>query len=680
MVTNDVDFAEQLKYMVRGGAVQLQTMTPEEWTESRVIMGDPRPGPFRYDFTPYMREPVNFFDPTNPYREATLMKGSQIGGSSGVLFPAIGYNIEINPGNCYLMVGTAELVEKAMGKLDLLIQNAGLRDLLKPQVQRKRNQKTGDTNDMKEFIGGYVFVGSPNNHKSIAQVDLRDILLDDLDAMKATSKEAGSMLKLFGMRSAAYANSRKMMKVSTPLLKKTSLIYPSYMAGPRRRWHIECPNCHEPIVWDWEVKEGQVMNELTGEKAVCNGGIVWEVDHHDILIDDRIGYVCYKCGGFHDDKMKQDQLMGGYYVSTAQSKDPEHVSWHVSSLYAPPGMYQWRYYIKSWLDAHPRGQEPKKMDLQVFYNTGLGLPFDDDGGVAAKASDLMKNMRGYLPGVVPETISIADGNGHIVMLTCGVDLNGKKDDARLDYEIVAWSESEASYSVLHGSIGTFERGQTEEQAAQRVHWTYEHNQPNCVWPELERIISQRYQTDTGRNYMVYLTAVDCRYHTAMAYAFLERTPRHVIGVMGQGDDKYLRPDTMARGYKSAQNRTDLFILKVGIYKERMAEYIALNWERGTAQPPNYMNFPSTDEKLYLYDNYFSHYEAEHRQPVIDKDGLEQFRWVKRDSTVKNHFYDTRVYNMAAKEIVLWLEAKYTGQKEYTWAMAVAAVKAAMRES
>jgi hypothetical protein len=50
---------------------------------------------------------------------------------------------------------------------------------------------------------------------------------------------------------------------------------------------------------------------------------------------------------------------------------------------------------------------------------------------------------------------MSDGNGRIVLLTCAADMNGKVDDARLDFEIVAWAKSGASYSICHGSIGTF---------------------------------------------------------------------------------------------------------------------------------------------------------------------------------------------------------------------------------
>jgi len=34
-------------------------------------------------------------------------------------------------------------------------------------------------------------------------------------------------------------------------------------------------------------------------------------------------------------------------------------------------------------------------------------------------------------------------------------MNGTEQDARMDYEVVAWSESGATYSIKHGSIGTF---------------------------------------------------------------------------------------------------------------------------------------------------------------------------------------------------------------------------------
>ena len=74
---------------------------------------------------------------------------------------------------------------------------------------------------------------------------------------------------------------------------------------------------------------------------------------------------------------------------------------------------------------------------------------------------------------IPEKLSVKDGNGQVVLITLASDLNGKMDDARLDYEVVAWTESGANYSIDHGSIGTFIPNQTQRQKDKddREHWT-----------------------------------------------------------------------------------------------------------------------------------------------------------------------------------------------------------------
>ena len=49
-------------------------------------------------------------------------------------------------------------MKKATEKLDIGIDNAGLRPYIKPQVMRRRAQKSGDTNTKKEFAGGYIHI------------------------------------------------------------------------------------------------------------------------------------------------------------------------------------------------------------------------------------------------------------------------------------------------------------------------------------------------------------------------------------------------------------------------------------------------------------------------------------------------------------------------------------------
>jgi len=65
----------------------------------------------------------------------------------------------------------------------------------------------------------------------------------------------------------------------------------------------------------------------------------------------------------------------------------------------------------------------------------------------------------------------------------------------------------------------------------------------------------------------------------------------------------------------------------------------------------------------LYDNYFSHFEAEEK--ILDHDG--RFRWKKKNDVVQNHLFDCRLYSMIAKEILVqWVCKDTLGIKNPSW--------------
>src|SRR5690606_30193319 len=146
----------------------------------------------------------------------------------------------------------------------------------------------------------------------------------------------------------------------------------------------------------------------------------------------------------------------------------------------------WAYYVQKWIDAHPISQPRDEKKFQTFQNVVLGLTYVGQSD-APEATAIMGNIRDYDIGIIPESISIQDENGKIVLLTCGADMNGKRDDARLDYEIVAHAENGTIYSITHGSIGTFVKGESKKDD-DRVKWTYQENMPNSVWPEFEKVL------------------------------------------------------------------------------------------------------------------------------------------------------------------------------------------------
>lgn len=684
MFTDNNLYLSQLTDIIRSGNIQISTIKPSDWVEQNIVMKQPFPGPYRYSKTPYCREIIDRLAPDDPAKWVAWMKGLQIGASAGVIIPGLVWIIRNSPANTYFTVGAPDLVDKAVEKLDLGIDGSNSRSFIKPQTQRIKNNKSGDTNSKKDFVGGYIVITSANNHKNWRDVSLRYGFFDDFEAVKQASKESGDTRKLIEGRFAAYKDTHKIFYISTPELLESSNIRPAFLLGDQRHYHVECPCCHEPIIFKWSINEGDVMNGLKDEKALCSGGIHFEQDHRGKVVESSIGYICYKCGGFFTDQYKQKQLNGGFWVPTAEPSQMGYYSYHTPSLYAPAGMYDWRHYVHNWVEAHPQGQQRNEHLYKTFVNTCLGECYQNDAE-APKANIIQKNCREYKIGTIPEKLSIADGNGRIIMITCAADMNGKADDARLDYEIVAWSEKGASYSIKHGSIGTFVKGENKLKVKEdRVHWTYEFGRPNNVWDEFARIIDTTYYTDTGRQMKIMRTGLDSGYFaTNYAYPFIERTP-NVIGLKGKGEDDYFKYERLAdhANFTPAKERGNLYILKTGYLKDDLANFMQLGWNQDDPmQPKGFMNFPQPENGLYTFNSYFEHFESEHCVMEAKKDGSGVICcWKKKNSNVANHMLDCRIYNMAVREIIVSIFAKELKQPKLTWSEFAAMFAAGIENS
>src|SRR5690606_17210102 len=101
--------------------------------------------------------------------------------------------------------------------------------------------------------------------------------------------------------------------------------------------------------------------------------------------------------------------------------------------------------------------------------------------------------RAYKPRMIPQSISEMDGNGKIVLLTMGIDIGGNPMDARADYEIVAWSESGASYSIDHGSVGTFQP--KEKSYVDRLKQPADISKNDNIWLDLIELMNTRFEID-----------------------------------------------------------------------------------------------------------------------------------------------------------------------------------------
>lgn len=657
-----MDFTDQVLDLIDAADYRLSNLLPSEWAESNRMMTtdvSPFPGKFSFKRTPYLREVLDTISPNHPAHTVAVMKGAQIGFSTGVIENGIGYIIAENPGNVLFLTGHSDLAEEAMsGKIDQMIDSCGLRPMIRPNVLRKRNQRTGDTSKSKEFPGGSLVAGSAGNHKLLRQRSVRFGFIDDFDAAKKSTKESGATTEMIEQRFAAYADKKKLYYISTPEVKQTSNIEPLFERGDQRRFHVPCPCCGDFISLHWSI----IVDEITG-------GISYDLDENGELVDGSVGYVCQSCGDKFNDQHKHEMLLNGVWKPTAKPVDVGFYSYHLSSLYAPPGMYDWEHYVRQYLKANPINEPVREREMQTFVNLVLGETYEPKGK-APKATMLMNNIRDYQVSELPENLSMRDGNGRIVLLTLASDLNGKVDDARLDWELVAWSESGANYSVDQGSIGTFVPHQTQAQkdADDRVKWTYQHNMENSIWDSFQEIIEKIYLTDTGRRMQVFITGIDTgNTYMGAPYYFIENNNKFVVGLKGKDADKYRRFGMDTPSFRPAKERGDLYLLEVNQLKDELSEFMSLKWDGKSDQPNEFMNFPTPSKHKYQYKSFFSQYEGEHR--VIEKnkdgDGVSS-RWVKKQSNSQNHFWDCRVYNMALRDIIVDMVCKELKIKNGVW--------------
>lgn len=651
----------------------ISTISPADWVEKNRIMTSevsPFPGKFSFNRTPYLREPINCLSTNHPAKRVVVMKGAQIGFSTGVIEGGIGWIISESPGPILFLTGHAELSEEAMnGKIDQMIDSCGLRPLIRPNVIKKKNQRTGDTSKSKEFPGGYLLAGGAGNHKLLRQRSVRYGFVDDFEAAKGSSKESGNTAKMIEQRFAAYADKMKLFYISTPEVKSTSNIEPLFMKGDQRRYLIPCPCCGEFIPLFWEIG-------IEGTDGRERGGMHWETDNHGRLIPGSVGYICQKCAGKFDDSRKYELNLSGFWQPMAEASELGFYSYHISSLYAPPGMYDWEHYARQYLDANPANQDQKEDLQQAFVNVCLGDTFEPQKKEIS-ASQLQQNIRKYDVGTVPENISIKDGNGKIVLLTCAADLNGVEQDARLDYEIVAWSESGSSYSVKHGSVGTFvPKENSKKYKEDRERMTYEWGKPNSVWPVFQQVLSEKYQIDSGRKMPILMGGIDCGHYSHHAYTFLDKLNSPLrVGLKGREETKYTKFGYDIRLFAPAKERSNLFLVESNPLKDDLSELISLRWNpsEDPQQPPGFMNFPIPTDMLYTYPTYFSHYEAEHRITETKEGVGIGSRWVKKNSSVQNHYFDCRIYNLVLRDILVEKVCKELKIQKGTWGDYVSAI-------
>lgn len=648
----------------------MRTKVISEWSEENIYLTSESKfaGLLSFKRSPYAIEVVNNMMPNSGIELTGIMKCSQSGFTQCLAIPCMVYHAAESPTNQMFVTSSETLIRNTIrGRFDTVMEGKTLKGIIKSTSTKKANQRTGDTDFKKEYTGGSL-INITYKPTNLRFHSVEVVVCDEYDDAPKIDKKEGSIFDLVMARTKSYADTRRLAFLSSPTTKGISNIEGVYNMGDKRKWNWECPHCktYIPILWRIDREDGTF------------GGIKWELDENDELIENSVHYECQSCRGRIDYKMKYPLNLTGKWVPTAVPKKATYRSYSFNALCNPPGFESWVDLVRYWMEACPKGQPVNIEKLKVFTNTQLGELWEDRG-TSPRMTALMSNVRSYDVGVIPDKTCEEDGNGKIALITLVCDLGGVMDlvnnieDVRLDWEIVAHSTNGQTYSIDHGSIGTFKRSKQtskkeREKDSDRERWTFKEGVSNSVWPVFKEQIYRSLINESGEYCDIDLTIVDTGHFTKLSYNFIQSiTDRNIYGVKGKGiEESFTKIGGNTSLIKhSNENKGLLYILDVNTLKDNLSSNMALTEGTDGTQPRGFMNFPQPSDGKYNKNNFFDHYESEHRVPEI-KNGQEVgYAWKKKREN--NHFWDVAVYTLASREIFIadW-KLYHPKDRDLTW--------------
>jgi len=448
------------------------TIAVSDYAEQKRVLplNTPFPGPWQNERTPYLTEIMDNMSVITPIQRTVVLKGAQIG-MTAAAENCVVYWIDVVPAEILFISATDDLLTKwAMKRLEPAIDSCGCRDKIFAQSTGKGSRRTGDKVMSKEFVGGALDMASAQSAPSLRSDSKRVLIRDEIDGAPRNLKTGeGDWLEVSYVRTNAYDDRRKVLDFSTPTTIEDSSVYPEYLLGDQRKFHVPCPHCggFQELRWAWN------DSAEYGLKPVLKDGRL--VDAY---------YQCEHCAGEIYNNDKSFMLRNGHWEPTAVSSSPYMRSYHISSLYSPVGMLSWLSIYEKYLRAKdtPDG-------MRSFVNLYLGEPYRETG--SRPELDQVIELRGrYKSKTVP------DG---VLFLTAGVDIqrgskNNPDNPARIELEICGHGKRFRSWSIDYIVL----EGSTDDHG-------------DGAWALLAELIASggwSFKRDDGRVFQVQIALID----------------------------------------------------------------------------------------------------------------------------------------------------------------------------
>lgn len=512
--------------------------------------------------------------------EGVVVKKSARVGYTKILNNCIGYFVEHKPSSILLVQPTVEDAE-GYSKEELA---PFIRDVpaLNGLISDAKMKDGTNSTLIKLFPGGVITMIGANSPRGFRRISRRIVLLDEVSGFPKSAGTEGDPVKLAIKRSEFY-HDRKIVMGSTPTIKEECRITEEFEETDQRRYFVPCPHCGH-------------FQYLKFKNLKWN-----DDDHSDVWFECELS----KCKIEH--KHKRQMVEAGEWRSTAESKRPKWVGFHIWAAYSYSPNATWQNLVSEFLESKRQGVEK----LKTYVNTVLGEEFDYNFFERNNISDLRARSEAYAFGTAPD---------EVVFATAGVDVQ----DNRLAIQILGWGKDEECWVLNYQEI-------------------YGNPAESAVWKSLDQLLMAPILHNKYKEIFISCAAVDSGgHHAHEVYQYSrERRDKNFLAIKGasqrnkQAIGKPTNVDVSFRG-KTLKKGAQLYSIGVDTIKTVLFSRLKI-LDRGA----KHIHFSAE-----LNDDYYKGLQSE-KKIYKFKRGQRIVEWVKVHE--RNESLDTWVYGFAAKE-------------------------------
>ena len=560
-------------------------MSVGEWADTYMVIpkdsGANEYGKYRTSRTPHARAVMASLSDNDPSKRVALM------GASQMLKTQVGLNwfaasVHQSPANFLWILPTGKLAKRASTRIAKTI--AAVPELT-ARVASPRSRDSVNTIEIKEYIGGALFVVTAGAAANLSEVPARRVLFDEVDRAESNVNGEGDPIALAEARQTTFERNRKAYYPSSPTIAGESTIEKLYLRGTQHVALADCTHCGhaQPLEFENLIRIGDSQTAA---------------------------YPCQECGAYMLETDKTRMFQRGAW-SIGVPGDGETESYTINALFLPYGWLPWSALLTEYDKAKIAMDEGSEEAMITFYNTRLAKCWQK-AAEQTSANALMARREPYKLGTVPAAAC---------MLTAAIDTQAY----RLEFKVVAWGQGMecwvVDYQVIHGSPDEAD-----------------------TWKKASVLLESKYRHELGLMIGIKAAFIDSGgTATQDVYNFARGLGRrHIYPIKGASRPNRpilsTKPAMVDFNWRGVTQKSGVKLWFIGT--DTAKDYLAARWSKPNGEGAVHFSEDLTED-------YFNQLTAEYRSSAYKRGHRVTF-WEKKKGAA-NEALDLMVYNLAAAQ-------------------------------